>query len=268
MPQEEDKTTHVWHQYTVTVNLTANSLGVSSQDESTVRDTVMAKLAEQGIGSMCYYPIPIHLQEAFSQYGYKKGDLPTTEKLAERVISLPMYPELTEKAFIEWLLLSIKSGKKCYLRQALVRFMQRQVKTMSNSQTSISSNAYISSKAQIAKNVKIAPSVFIADGVIIEENVSIEPGVIIYENVHIKANTFIGAQCILGERLFDYLKNDKYTNPVLSIGKNSIIRSGTIIYADCSLGDNFQTGHKAVIREKAFLEIIVRLALCLSQTDT
>ncbi len=90
----QSSTTHVWHQYTIVVNLP--SLGNETPD--TIRDTVMAKLAEKGIGSMCYYPIPLHLQEAFSQYGYKRGDLPITEKLAERVISLPMYPELTEDA--------------------------------------------------------------------------------------------------------------------------------------------------------------------------
>ncbi len=92
--QSQNRTIHVWHQYTVVVNLPAKS----NETPSTLRDTVMAKLAEHGIGSMCYYPIPLHLQEAFSQYGYKKGDLPITETLAERVISLPMYPELTEEA--------------------------------------------------------------------------------------------------------------------------------------------------------------------------
>jgi dTDP-4-amino-4,6-dideoxygalactose transaminase len=91
--QLQNKTTHVWHQYTVVVNLPANG----KEPPGNVRDAVMAKLAEHGIGSMCYYPIPLHLQEAFSEYGYKKGDLPITEKLAERVISLPMYPELTDE---------------------------------------------------------------------------------------------------------------------------------------------------------------------------
>lgn len=112
-------------------------------------------------------------------------------------------------------------------------------------------NCYISSKAKIAKNVKIAPSVFIADGAVIEDNVSIEPGAIIYENVHIGPNSFIGAQCILGERLADYLKDKNYTNPALKIGQDSVIRSGTIIYAGCSMGNNFQTGHRAVIREQS-----------------
>jgi acetyltransferase-like isoleucine patch superfamily enzyme len=113
------------------------------------------------------------------------------------------------------------------------------------------SSCHISQKAQIAHNVKIAPSVYIADGVVIEENVRIEPGAIIYENVYIGANSYIGAQCILGERLGDYLKNDNYSNAILNIGKGSVIRSGTIIYADCAMGENFQTGHRAVIREQS-----------------
>jgi dTDP-4-amino-4,6-dideoxygalactose transaminase len=91
--QSSNRTMHVWHQYTVVVNLPARN----NETPSTIRDTVMAKLAEYGIGSMCYYPIPIHLQEAFRDYGYKKGDLPITETLAERVISIPMYPELSEE---------------------------------------------------------------------------------------------------------------------------------------------------------------------------
>jgi dTDP-4-amino-4,6-dideoxygalactose transaminase len=88
------KIKHVWHQYTVVVKLPAKN----NESASTTRDTVIAKLAEHGIGSMCYYPIPIHMQEAFIEYGYKKGDMPITEDLADRVLSLPMYPELTEES--------------------------------------------------------------------------------------------------------------------------------------------------------------------------
>jgi UDP-2-acetamido-2-deoxy-ribo-hexuluronate aminotransferase len=58
----------------------------------------MSKLAEHGVGSMCYYPIPLHAQEAFACYGYKNGDFPITERLAKRVISLPMYPELSAES--------------------------------------------------------------------------------------------------------------------------------------------------------------------------
>lgn len=113
-------------------------------------------------------------------------------------------------------------------------------------------SARISNRAKLGKNLRIHQDALIMDGVEIGDNCIIEPGVIIYENVKIGANCFIGAQCILGERLLAYRKDPhNYTNPETIIGNDSTIRSGTIIYADCSFGDNFQTGHRASIREKS-----------------
>ena len=54
------------------------------------------------------YPIPLHLHEASRQYGYKKGDFPVTEKQANRVLSLPIYPEL-EDSQVEYVIAKIKS---------------------------------------------------------------------------------------------------------------------------------------------------------------
>ncbi|HEY9772396.1 MAG TPA: DegT/DnrJ/EryC1/StrS family aminotransferase [Planktothrix sp.] len=73
---------HVWHQYTVRVT------GQPGRAE------VIKQLSERGIGSMCYYPVPLHLQQAFSNLGHKPGDFPITELLSDQVLSLPMYPEL------------------------------------------------------------------------------------------------------------------------------------------------------------------------------
>ena len=53
-------------------------------------------LQENGVASGLHYPVPLHLQEAYKELGYKKGDFPVAEKAAERILSLPMYPELTE----------------------------------------------------------------------------------------------------------------------------------------------------------------------------
>jgi dTDP-4-amino-4,6-dideoxygalactose transaminase len=58
------------------------------------RDRVQRCLSEQGIGSAIHYPTPIHLQPACRHYGYTRGMLPVTEAVCERIISLPMYPEL------------------------------------------------------------------------------------------------------------------------------------------------------------------------------
>jgi dTDP-4-amino-4,6-dideoxygalactose transaminase len=61
------------------------------------RDIFRKALEEAGIGTNVHYPVPIHLQPACADYGYTRGMLPVTEHAAERIVSLPMYPELTEK---------------------------------------------------------------------------------------------------------------------------------------------------------------------------
>jgi dTDP-4-amino-4,6-dideoxygalactose transaminase len=59
------------------------------------RDALRKHLTELGIGTQVHYPVPIHLQRAAEFLGYRKGDLPVTERLADEVLSIPMYPELT-----------------------------------------------------------------------------------------------------------------------------------------------------------------------------
>jgi dTDP-4-amino-4,6-dideoxygalactose transaminase len=59
------------------------------------RDLFRQALEQEGIASGIHYPTPIHLQPASVQYGFTRGMLPVTEAVAERIVSLPMYPELT-----------------------------------------------------------------------------------------------------------------------------------------------------------------------------
>ena len=61
------------------------------------RDRLMNYLKENEIGTIIHYPIPPHLQKAYEYLGYKKGDLPISEKYAEDVLSLPMYNGMTEE---------------------------------------------------------------------------------------------------------------------------------------------------------------------------
>jgi dTDP-4-amino-4,6-dideoxygalactose transaminase len=85
-PVEKKGAYHVYHQYTIM---------------SHKRDEIQQKLKENGISSVIYYPVPLHLQKALKFLGYQKGDFPVTEKAAKEVLSLPMYPELEESAIIK-----------------------------------------------------------------------------------------------------------------------------------------------------------------------
>jgi dTDP-4-amino-4,6-dideoxygalactose transaminase len=59
------------------------------------RDAVRAKLEAAGVGTGVHYPVPIHLQPAYAHLGYKRGACPVAERLASRILSLPMFPEIT-----------------------------------------------------------------------------------------------------------------------------------------------------------------------------
>lgn len=83
IPVREPKSTHVFHQYT---------LVLKGADRNAMREF----LATKGIPAMIYYPIPLHLQKAYTDPRYKEGDFPVTEHLCKNVISLPMHTELTD----------------------------------------------------------------------------------------------------------------------------------------------------------------------------
>ncbi len=83
-PVRSGFTTHVYHQYTLRVPAAS-------------RDGLREHLRQQGIPSMVYYPVPLHLQKAYEDLGYRKGDLPVSERLSGEVISLPMHTELDEE---------------------------------------------------------------------------------------------------------------------------------------------------------------------------
>jgi len=73
---------HVYHQYTIRVER---------------RDALQKFLAERKIGSTVYYPYPLHLQPLYAPLGHKAGDFPHSERAAQEVLSLPMYPELRKE---------------------------------------------------------------------------------------------------------------------------------------------------------------------------
>jgi dTDP-4-amino-4,6-dideoxygalactose transaminase len=82
-PTAEEGCHHVWNQYTVRV-------------KNGRRDAMQKFLADRKIGSAVYYPVPLHLQKCFESLGCEEGSLPVTEQACREVLSLPVYPELTE----------------------------------------------------------------------------------------------------------------------------------------------------------------------------
>lgn len=78
-PYAEAYNEHIYHQYTIRV---------------AHRDELQAYLKDNGIETMIYYPLPLHLQPVFQYLGYNVGDLPESEKAATEALSLPMFPEL------------------------------------------------------------------------------------------------------------------------------------------------------------------------------
>jgi dTDP-4-amino-4,6-dideoxygalactose transaminase len=80
-PYESPDVYHVYHQYTI---------------QAEQRDDLAAYLKERGIGTMIYYPVPLHIQRLYASLGYGEGSLPESEAASREVLSLPMYPELTE----------------------------------------------------------------------------------------------------------------------------------------------------------------------------
>lgn len=71
------------------------------------RDKLQKFLDSKGIATGLHYPLPLHLQKAYKRLGYKKGAFPVTEHIADRLLSLPMFPELTRDQ-IEYVVQSIK----------------------------------------------------------------------------------------------------------------------------------------------------------------
>ena len=123
----------------------------------------------------------------------------------------------------------------------------------------------IADNVKIGKNVKIGENVTLKEGCILEDNIEIgnnvyvDYGVIIHSNVTIDEGTFIGARCILGEYVADFYDDSEYSAHPLHIGKNSLIRSETIIYGDNNFGEHLQTGHRVTIREEAKIGSHVRI---------
>lgn len=99
LPVEAEQTEPVYHLYVVRTER---------------RDELQAHLQERGIATVIHYPIPVHMQKAHESLGHKVGDFPLTEEYAEQILSLPMYPELSDE-------------QAAYVAEAIYEFMPAKV---------------------------------------------------------------------------------------------------------------------------------------------
>jgi len=83
LPSQPDQATHVYHQFVI---------------RHPQRNELRAFLAEKKIQTLIHYPVPVHLQPAYQNLGYALGSLPVTEQVAQQVLSLPLYPEMSPEA--------------------------------------------------------------------------------------------------------------------------------------------------------------------------
>ena len=83
LPARAPNSTHVYHLFVVQV--------------SGDRNRILAHLSYEGIQCGIHYPIPLHLQHAYTYLGYQKGDFPIAERVADKILSLPMFPEITDE---------------------------------------------------------------------------------------------------------------------------------------------------------------------------
>jgi perosamine synthetase len=179
------------------------------------RDELAAALKESGIMTGIHYPIPIHRQPLYQRLGYD-GSFPVSEQVSGETLSLPVHPGLSDQDlnYIVRIIREARSGRHCH--------QSCHCAAETAGQPSQSSDAVCASARQprmieagLPQSAVVRGQVHIGEGALIEENV------------------------VLGHR----------DDGVLSIGPDSHIRSGTVIYSDVSIGKGFRTGHNVLIRE-------------------
>ena len=93
LPQALVEGRSVWNQYTICIGETSST---PKNSHGGRREAVKERLASRGVMSMIYYPIPLHLQPVYRDLGYRTGQLPAVEQAAREVLSLPMFPGISE----------------------------------------------------------------------------------------------------------------------------------------------------------------------------
>ncbi len=180
------------------------------------RDDLAATLKQKGVMTGIHYPIPIHRQPLYLDLGYDVH-MPVSERAAREVLSLPVHPGLSDQD-LRHIVQSLKEAPNdsCRVQHAHA------------------------SEATAAKAASGAPqAVQVSTPRVGPDGATVSKDVVLRGRVHIGKGTVIEDNVILGHR----------DDGVLTIGEDSRIRSGSIIYSDVSIGKGLKTGHNVLIRE-------------------
>jgi len=114
IPMIKEDRMHVFQTFAIRVFDPDTPNGSKLQLKCWDRNTLCDKMKEKGVSVLIHYPIPIHLQEAYADCGHQKGDFPVSEKIADEILSLPMFPHISKEQ-IDYVCASLK--ELCTQRQ-------------------------------------------------------------------------------------------------------------------------------------------------------
>ncbi len=114
-PQPVAGGTTVWHQYVIRITACPSDRSAMVAPDQ-CRDWIKAELQAKGIATMIYYPVPLHQQAVYASLGHGPGSFPVAERLAQEVLALPMFPELTREEQDEVII----TLKDCFVSLAAV----------------------------------------------------------------------------------------------------------------------------------------------------
>jgi perosamine synthetase len=179
------------------------------------RDDLAANLKEKGVMTGIHYPIPIHKQPLYRDLGYD-ARLPVAERAAAEVLSLPVHAGLDDQDL-----------------RHIVRSLEDAAGVHSNRQAERTATSAAAGALNATQLVAAGTPRFSPDGADVSKNA------VLHGQVNIGKGTVIEDNVVLGNR----------DDGVVTIGENSRIRSGSIIYSDVVIGRGLKTGHNVLIRE-------------------
>lgn len=235
-PEELPLSTHVYHQYTLKVL-------------DGKRDVLKQHLADAGIPSMIYYPLPLQQQEAFQTIARAAEPLDTAEKLAYSVLSLPIHTELST----EQQDLVINSIKDFFNKYSMQDYFAHETATVDDgcrigAGTKIWHYSHIMTGCVLGERCNIGQNVVISPDVVLGNNVKVQNNVSVYTGVTCEDDVFLGPSCVFTNVINPRSAvNRKSEYAKTRVGKGATIGANATIVCGHDIGEFAFIGAGAVV---------------------